>query len=243
MHTTKIINSSQFTFTVNGKHSTIEDIFPGFHAEDRIGIVVRRPGASIGASSLLMAAITRFYDFYRTELGEDADKLWIYPDYYVFHIERQHLDHYWLDVWPPNKEVIVEDDPEQILEAINDRGITRLIVEDIPATAAMFLRETVTTANLRLKSAIAYSPTGRVKNADVQIQNFSKAEQYVLASLKRTNGITMEMYQKLCQNRRGLQSGGCVKESYRRIEVVQSLNMLTDFSGPGPTTQHYLSLL
>lgn len=243
MHTTNIINSTQFSFTVEDKKATIEDVFPGFHSGDRIGIVVRQPGGSIGASSLLMAAITRYYDFFRAQLGEEDNQLWIYPDYYVFHIERQHLDHYWLDVWPPNKEVIVEDDPEQILEAINDRGITRLIVEDIPQTAAMFLRETVTTANQRLKSAIAYSPTGRVNNADIQIQNCSKTEQYVMATLKRTKGIPKEMFVKLCQSRRLLNSGGCVTETYRRIDVAQSLNMLTDFSGPGPTTKHYLSLL
>jgi hypothetical protein len=48
-------------------------------------------------------------------------------------------------VRPPHKEVIVDDDAEQILEAINDRGITRLLVEDKPLTSSVFLRETLST--------------------------------------------------------------------------------------------------
>ena len=39
-------------------------------------------------------------------------------------------DHGRLDVWPRRKEVVVEDDPERILEVVDDRAITRLLVED-----------------------------------------------------------------------------------------------------------------
>ncbi len=34
------------------------------------------------------------------------------------------------DVWPDHKEVTVPDHAEELLQAINDRGITRLLVED-----------------------------------------------------------------------------------------------------------------
>lgn len=51
------------------------------------------------------------------------------------------MDHSSLDVWPPHKEVIVPNEPEQILEAINDRGITRLLVEDVLPLPANFFRD------------------------------------------------------------------------------------------------------
>jgi hypothetical protein len=68
-----------------------------------------------------------------------------------------------LDVWPPHKEVIVDDDAEQILEAINDRGITRLLVEDKPLTSGVFLRETLSSARNRIVSALAFSATGALQ--------------------------------------------------------------------------------
>jgi hypothetical protein len=39
-------------------------------------------------------------------------------------------DHRRLDVWPGHKEVVVEAEAQRILEAIDDRAITRLLVED-----------------------------------------------------------------------------------------------------------------
>lgn len=243
LHTTNSISMSHFSFSVDHREATIEDIFPGFNQEDRLGIVVRSPGGSAGASGLLMAAITKFYDFYRPHLGQENEKLWIYPDYFVFHIERWHLDHYWLDVWPPHKEVIVENDSEQILEAINDRGITRMLVEDISPSRSIYLRETLTNAKLRIKSAVAYSPNGRVASGDIRVRNKSLTEKYLRDSLKRTNLISPELFEELCITRDALHVDGWIEERYRRIDVVDALKMLTDASEPGSTTKHYISLL
>src|SRR5690625_2170288 len=147
MHTTSTLSSTDFSYLMNNNLATFDDIFPNFNENDRIGIIISEKGGSIGASALLMATITRFYDFFRPNLGHKTEETWIYPDYYVFHIGKQHFDHFWLDIWPPNKEVIIkEDDPEQILEAINDRAITRLIVEDREMKEGTFLKETLTSA-------------------------------------------------------------------------------------------------
>ncbi|MGJ7919756.1 hypothetical protein [Neobacillus sp. LXY-4] len=243
MHTTKMIQSEQFSFKVNGHPATIEDVFLGFNKQDRIGIIVREPGGSAGVSSLLMAAITKFYDFYRSQLGAGQDQFWIYPEFFIFHIDKWHLDHYWLDVWPPHKEVIVENDSEQILEAINDRGITRLIVEDIPPVPATYLRETITSAKQRIISAVAYSPTGRVQNGDIVLKNKSISERYLLDSFKRTEGILEDLYLQLCKSRELLSSERGVTETYRRIAVDDALFMLTNSTVVGPTTKRYISLL
>jgi hypothetical protein len=80
------MNTNDFDFLINNERRSLEDLFPRFNKNDRIGIVVRRPGGSAGASALLMAAITRFYDFYRPQLGDEPDKLRIYPEYFIFHL-------------------------------------------------------------------------------------------------------------------------------------------------------------
>lgn len=242
MHTTKDMAMEDFDIWINGDKCSFDRLFPGFNELDRLGIVVRRPAGSAGASALLMAAVTRFYDFYRVQLGNESDKLRIYPEFFIFHVGKQHMDHYWMDVWTPNKEVIVEDDPEQILEAINDRGITRLLVEDIPPSRAFFLDETAISAKLRIKSALAYSPAGRVQNPNVYMTSCPEAEGYLLSSFKRSEHLFEITYEELKQQRETLKVNGLAVETYRRIDVSDALNMLTTRSDPGPTTALYFSM-
>lgn len=242
MHTTKVMAMEDFDIMMNDVKCSIDGLFLGFKESDRLGIVVRQPAGSAGASAILMASVTRFYDFYRPRLGSESDKLRIYPEFYIFHVGKQHMDHYWMDVWTPNKEVIVEDDPEQILEAINDRGITRLLVEDIPPTRAFFLDETVNSAKLRIKSALAYSPTGRVQNPDVCITSCRAAEGYLFSSFKRSENLFKITYEEMEQQRERLKVNGLAVETYRRIDIWDAICMLSNSSGPGITTAHYYSM-
>ncbi|WP_134704580.1 hypothetical protein [Ammoniphilus sp. YIM 78166] len=241
MHTTKVLRTTDFDITNHDVKSSLDKLFPGFNKRDRLGVVVRQPGGSAGASALLMAAITRFYDFHRSQLCNITGSLRIYPEYFIFHVGKQHMDHYWMDVWTPNKEVIVEDDPEQILEAINDRGITRLLVEDIVPSSATFLPETINSAKHRIISAIAYSPTGRVHNADVIITSCSTAERYVISSFKRSREM-LTNYDELLRHRENLLENNRVVETYRQIDIEDAFNKLTISSGPGLTTCQYISM-
>ena len=117
-----------FEIGVAGRPARLDELFEGFGEHDRLGLVMRRPCGAVGASALITATITAFYDVQRSR-GPD---FFIYPDYYLFHVGGPLGDHARLDVWPRRKEVVVEDDPERILEAIDDRAITRLVVEDGP---------------------------------------------------------------------------------------------------------------
>src|SRR5699024_2329525 len=110
----------------------------------------------------------KFYDAYRAELGNEKGKLRIYPEYFTFHIDQQHGDHRQMDIWPSHREVVVESNAEKILQAINDRAITRLLVPDgSPARSVNLLRETISSAEHRIITTLAYSPTGRVTQADI----------------------------------------------------------------------------
>ncbi|WP_191567471.1 hypothetical protein [Metabacillus idriensis] len=243
MHTIETLSYADFDFAIDGHKASLEDILPGFNEKDRIGVVVRQPGGGMGASALLMSALTRFYDFYRPQLGDEPGKLRIYPEFFVFHVGTRHMNHSWMDVWPPHREVVVEDDPEQILEAINDRSITRLLVEDITPSSATFLRETTSSAELRIVTTLAYSSTGRVDNANIKITSCTVAEGYVMDSLNRSDELSEEVKEQLRLGRKPLLVDGRVTETYRRIELSDALHMLTQSTVPGPTTRSYMDIL
>ena len=115
-----------FEIHLAGRHASLEELFPRFGEHDRLGLVMRRPCGAVGASALIAATITAFYDIQRAR-GPDVV---VYPDYFLFHVARPLGDHARLDVWPRHKEVVVPAEADRLLEAVNDRAITRLVVED-----------------------------------------------------------------------------------------------------------------
>ncbi len=127
MHSARELRSSLFEIALDGRPARLEDLFPGFGEQDRLGLVMSRPCGAVGASALITATITAFYDRQRAR----GPSFFIYPDYFLFHVGRPLGDHAQLDIWPRRKEVVVPDEPESILEAVNDRAITRLLVEEI----------------------------------------------------------------------------------------------------------------
>src|ERR687891_2380122 len=205
MHSSRELRSSSFAVRVDGRPARLEDLFEGFGEQDRLGVVMSRPCGAVGASALIAATITAFYDLYRAR-GED---FFVYPDYYLFHVGRPLGDHARLDVWPRRKEVVVGAEPQAILEAIDDRAISRLVVEDgepadrtglgvedgepadrtglvvedgEPADGGLD-DEVVASARGRIRTCLAYSPAGRAHDADVEIAGNRVTEGYVEAIL------------------------------------------------------------
>jgi hypothetical protein len=218
MHSSHELRSSSFEIDLDGRAARLEDLFEGFHEHDRLGVVMSRPCGAVGASALITATITAFYDIQRSR-GPD---FFIYPDYFLFHVGRTLGDHGQLDVWPRHKEVVVPEDPERILEAINDRAVTRLVVEDgelgAPPEGSPFEREALASARARIVTCLAYSPTGRVENPDVRIAASEVTEGYVEDVLASEPG--------LLRSRRELLEGGTPVETYRRIGLEEALARL-----------------
>jgi hypothetical protein len=179
MHSSRELRSSSFEVRVGGRPAGIRDLFEGFGEQDRLGVVMSRPCGAVGASALITATITAFYDVHRAR----REEFFVYPDYYLFHVGRPLGDHARLDVWPRRKEVVVGEEPQEILEAIDDRGITRLVVEDGSPTEARLDDEVVASARGRIRTCLAYSPGGRVSDADVEIASNPVTEGYVRAIL------------------------------------------------------------
>jgi hypothetical protein len=203
MHSSQELSSSMFEIAAEGRRVRLEELFEGFGEQDRLGVVVNRPCGAVGASALISATVTAFYDIQRAR-GPD---FFVYPDYYLFHAGRALGDHGMLDVFPSRKEVVVPEEPDAILDAVNDRAITRLLVPSPEVEAAptepatptegsarpsptetnapaelaepAFDRVALASARRRIATCLAYSPSGRVTGGDVRIASNPLVEGYV----------------------------------------------------------------
>jgi hypothetical protein len=243
MHTSTELRSDSFSVELDGRPATITDVLAGAGAHGRLGIVVAEPCGAVGGSLLLLAAITAFYDAQRAR----ADQFYIYPDYFLFHVGHLQGDHSMLDVWPSHKEVVVPDDPEAILKAINDRAIMWLLVPDREPAAPPCRREAVASARDRIVAALSYSPTGRVAHDDVRIAGNEVTESYARAVLdpegvlaargdaadpyaaevaRRAGEVAPEARAQLRAHRDRLRENGRPLESYRRLTLDRALASL-----------------
>jgi hypothetical protein len=214
MHSSQELRSSSFEIAVAGRRARLEDLFEGFDEHDRLGVVMSEPCGAVGASALITATITAFYDIQRAR----APEFFIYPDYFLFHVGRPLGDHGKLDVWPRRKEVVVGEEPEAILEAIDDRAITRLVVEEGEGGEPDFHREALASARARIATCLAYSPSGRVADGDVRIASNAVTEGYVEAILEAEPQVGI--------SRRELVEDDVPVETYRRIGLGEALALL-----------------
>jgi hypothetical protein len=224
MHSTRELTSDAFALELAGQPVTIPALFPGFEARDRLGIVVHQAGGALGASVLALATITAFYDLQRAR----GDEFFIYPDYYVFHVGQRYGNHSMLDIWPGHKEVVVPDEPEAVLQAINDRAITHLLVPDGQPGDPSFGRATLASGCLR--SALAYAPSGWVAGADLTAAGNAVTESYVSAVIDQSAEFDPATKATLRDGRTKIMLAGRPVEYYRRI----SLDIARALLVPGP---------
>ena len=245
MHSSRELSGSSFEIEVGGVATPLEELFEGFGEPDRLGVVLTRPCGAVGASALITATITAFYDIQRAR-GPD---FFIYPDYYLFHVGRPLGDHGRFDIWPRRKEVVVPAGADRLLEAINDRAVTRLVVEDGIAGEAPSDPAALASARARIETCLAYSPSGRVEDADVRIASNPVTEGYVEAILDpearmaklraegneeradaiaaRAGEVDRDSRQRILAARSELAEGGVPVETYRRIGLEEALGRLS----------------
>lgn len=241
MHTAEALISDPLTIQIAGRPAEIPELFPGFDETDRIGLVLTTPHGALGASLLYLTAVHAFYDLQR----QKADDFWIYPDFYFFHVGARFGHHGSLDVWPDHKEVEIEAEPDRVLEAINDRAITRLLVPDNPFSEPPSRREALASYRSRIRGAFAYSPTGTVTDADVVVTGNETTEAWVHDALDPTglierlgpgeeattvrahmDEVAPETLTAIALRRRELVKNGRPHEAYRRIVPEDALARL-----------------
>ncbi len=219
MHTARQLDAAYFGIAVDGVPSSREDVFPEWGVHDRLGVVVDRPLGATGASMLIQLAITAFYD-----VKPSRREVTLYPEIYLFHVGGRHGNHAYYDVYPPRKEVVVADDAAEILEAINDRAITRLAVVDGPAQEVTHHWKEPAAALDRLVTAYAYDPSGRVDRGDIEITATDRR------ALVNTSIILQPKTTYAEQHEARVQSGG---RSLAANEVIVS----TDYVGDDVATE------
>lgn len=244
MHSSRELSSSSFEIEVGGVTAPLEELFEGFGEQDRLGVVLTQPCGAVGASALITATITAFYDIQRAR-GPD---FFVYPDYYLFHVGRPLGDHGRFDIWPRHKEVVVPDGADRLLEAVNDRAVTRLVVEDGAAGEPPSDLGAVASARARIETCLTYSPSGRVDDADVRIASNPVTEGYVEAILDpeariarlraegneeradaiaaRAGEVDRASRQRILAGRSDLAEHGVPVETYRRIGLDEALGRL-----------------
>lgn len=229
MHTAARLRSDAFSIELHAGQAALTDLFPGFGVRDRLGVVIGSHCGSLGVSSLTLAAVTAFYDFQR----QQGERFFIYPDYYAFHIGRQRADHQELDIWPPHKEVVVPADPEQALQAIVDRGITLLAVEDTASCDFNYLPETRASALALVRSALAFSPTGRSAGASASIRSNELVERHVNEYIKTSTTFGDLDVEQIRHRRAVMAEDGTAEERYRQLSLPDAIAMI---AGWGPST-------
>lgn len=250
MHTVTQLKTDMFDVQVGGAAATAAEVFPGWHLHDRLGVVIDTPLGGLGATHLIQLAITSFYDAAERRRGA----LTVYPEIFAFHFGKPRGAHAAFDFWPARREVMLSDDPCDLLDAINDRGITRLAVPDRAPRAFEYRPKEVDTALDRIQSAFVYDPEGRAKDGTIRIAGnhratdlnpgrvlrpvyLEKAQQmdkpfkeadtaYVRYLKARATDVTQEERDARIAWRDGMKENHLVWESYRPVAVSDALAMM-----------------
>ena len=175
MHVASLLKTEMFEVAIDGEPASIAELFPDWHPHDRFGLVIDEAFGGIGATHLLQSAMMAYYDVKPSRRTTKA----VYPEIYAFHIGRGRGAHAPYDFWLARREVILRTtDHREILDAINDRGITRLAVPDRAMRDVVHRPKEEDAAFDRIASAFVYSATGIVADGDVAISGNDKRTEY-----------------------------------------------------------------
>lgn len=199
MHVATDIEHRMFEWWQGGVRVSPHALLPDWSVHDRLGVVIREPFGSLGASLLMQTCALLHYDV-RPE-RRTAGKAQ-YPQIFTFHVDGMYGDHSAFDVWPPRREVAVSNAPLDLLDAINDRAITRLLIPESRPHGTDYIRagfsawSDVSVARERLKSIWEYGATGALNRSSVEIRS-SAEELRRMSHWALTPEVTYEQYSKL----------------------------------------------
>ncbi len=186
MHTNRLLRTEEFEVTVAGSPGTVDDVLPGLTTADRVAVVTHTPGGSLAAGPLLLAAVGRYYE----ELRRQRDEFYRYPSYFVVHVGELRAYHGWLDVWAEHKEVVVPAHGEAVLEALHDRAVTRVLLEDVTPGSGQLMRETANWFLEDVRDVWSFTP-GR-HSGGVSVRPSPAAARLVRMAVDASHGVIPE---------------------------------------------------
>lgn len=189
MHVVHQLFKDLFEIKISECEASPEAIFPNWHAHDRFGLVIDEAFGGLGATNLLQLAISLYYD---VKPSRRTDRK-VYPEIYSFHIGRGYGAHAGFDFWPARREnIILSGDHRDVLDAINNCGITRLAVPDRSVRQIDHRPKEVDAALDRIESAFIYNAAGRVDPSDFTIAGLNPRTEQNPASIIRPKILQRE---------------------------------------------------
>ncbi|MDA0698382.1 MAG: hypothetical protein O3B16_00880, partial [Chloroflexi bacterium] len=170
----------------------------------------------------IMSAVTAFYDIHR----QSAEDYFIYPDYFIFGINCVPGDYGMLDIWPEHKCITVGATAEECVRAINDRGVTILVLPDTTPREPELERQTRSSYLQRLKFGLIYSPGAVIGDSDIQITCPPALEPYLATIIQKTPALSAAAREVLHSRRQAATAAGAPVEHYRRVPPATALNYL-----------------
>lgn len=195
MHIIEALRSEFYEVEKAGQAAPRGAVFPDWNARDRFGIVLCEPLAALGAVHLIQLACMCFYD---SKPSRRTDRK-IYPEIFAIHVGQWQGMHGNMDFWPARREILVPDDHQEILSAINDRGITRLVIPERASRNLPHRRKEEDCALDWLATAVVYSPSGRVASPDFSIRSNSPRSEIDVQRIFRPPQITPERRERIGQ--------------------------------------------
>lgn len=164
MHTAFDVKKRMFRVTSGGREIDPYELLD-WSERDRLGVLIDRPVGALGAGLMILLAASAFYDV----VGKKRRQRPIYPEIYLFHVGGPWGVFTNFDFWPDHKEIFLPSDPVEVLSAVNNRGITHLLVVNQMSAVAEHRFKEPEAALDRLKRCWAYEPAGSVVDGDVVI--------------------------------------------------------------------------
>ena len=225
MHSSGELRSDMFEMELGGRPvASFADLCPGFTAQDRLGVVVRHPLGAVRMGALILAAVTAFYD----EQRKHGPDFFVYPDYYVFHVGSEPGDYSMFDIWPQHKCVSLEGGAEEVLRAVNDRGISLLVLDRREGGERAGLEpHTRNSALSRIRRAFLYvSPAAggwEESEGTVTVAGNAVVARYVQGVIGQTVTVTDAEREAARAGRRDAAGDAGGAERYRRVSPEEAL--------------------
>lgn len=164
MHTAFDLKKRMFKASVEGRDVDPYELLEWREA-DRLGVLIDRPVGALGAGLMILLAASAFYDV----PGKKRRQRPLYPEIYLFHVGGPWGVFTNFDFWPDHKEIFLPEDPREALRAINNRGITHLLVIGQPLALVEHRFKEPEAAMDRIRKCWAYSPDGLAADGEIVI--------------------------------------------------------------------------
>jgi hypothetical protein len=231
MHTRDDLTTADFAPTIQGRPASFGELVPGLTRDSRVAIVAHTPAGAFGAAVTLLGLVTHWYG----ERADAAEDFFEYPDYFYLHVGgggRADLGQ--LEIWPAHKQLVVAH-TQHLLEAIGDRAINFLLIEDRTPHCAPVLRETRNALPRHLRGALVYEASGVAARADVAVEGGAAAECNVSLAIDSSVELSHEARAEARARRRELATNGRVTERLRRASLEDAVELLCyPAESPGP---------